>query len=68
MDTTAYAAVLSRWDTATEGLAEASAAALPTEPLTGLALARATAHKRLDAVFDTAERNHLTTREEARRG
>lgn len=66
MDTAAYADVIATWDTATDALTQASAAALPGEPLTGLALARATAHLRLDAAFDAAERDHLTTREEAR--
>lgn len=66
MDTAAYAAVIATWDAATDALTAASAAALPGEPLTALALARKTAHKRLDAAFDAAERDHLTTREEVR--
>lgn len=68
MDTTVYATAIDTWDAATENLAEVSAAALPGEPLTGLALARKTAHKRLDDMFDAAERDHLTTREEAHDG
>lgn len=66
MDTRAYATAVDGWTAATDALIAASLNQLPGQPLTALGLARATAHARLDAIFDAATRPHLRPREEVR--
>lgn len=64
MDSAAYTAAVDTWTSSTKAVIAESLALLPGQPLTALGLARATAHARLDAIFDAETRPHLRPREE----